>query len=115
MKNLFSFRRNPIVYKVLLGAGVFFFSLIVANPWECSGELVLTGDRDWKADIAITFSPDLTAQESEIHQKLQKVLQEQVLPRRVAYNLARRLEKRHGRIGKPVKRCKLRRPKNKIP
>ena len=93
MKNLFSFHRKLIVDKVLLRAGIFLFFLAVANPWECSGEFVLTGDRDWKADIAITFSPDLTAQESEIHQKLQKVLQEQVQTRRVAYNLTRRLEK----------------------
>jgi len=93
MKNFNNFRENPIRVKALLGALVFFFSLIACGPGVCFGDLMLTGNQDWKADIAITFSPELTAQESGIVQKLQKALREQVQPHRVAYNLTRRLEK----------------------
>ena len=76
-----------------MGGLVFFFSLIACGPGECFGELVLTGNQDWKADIAITFSPELTAQEPGIVQKIQEALQEQVQPHRVAYQLSRRLER----------------------
>jgi C1A family cysteine protease/predicted secreted protein len=93
MKNTYFFQKNFILIKVLLGVGVFFFSLIACGPGECYGELILSGNQDWKADITITFSPELTAQESGIVQKIQKTLQEQVQPHRVAYNLSRRLER----------------------
>jgi C1A family cysteine protease len=96
MINLYSFQKNSIRIKALLSVGVFFFSLIACGPGECLGELILTGNQDWKADIAITFSPELTAQESGIVQRIQKALQEQVQPYRVAYQLSRRLERNAG-------------------
>jgi len=76
-----------------LGAGVFCISLIACGLGVCFGELILSENQDWKADIAITFSPELTAQESGIVQKIHKALQEQVQPHRVAYHLSRRPER----------------------
>jgi C1A family cysteine protease len=89
----YSFQKNSILVKALLSVGVFFFILIACGPAKCFGELILTGNQDWTADIAITFSPELVAQESGIVQKIQKALQEQVQPHRVASQLSRRLER----------------------
>ncbi len=89
MKNFNTFRETSIGVKALSGGLVFFFYLM-GTGW---GELVLNGNRDWTADIAITFSSELAAQESGIVQKIQKVLQEQVQPHRVASQLSRRLER----------------------
>jgi C1A family cysteine protease len=93
MKNFNIFRENPIRLKALLGGLAFFFSLIASGPGVCFGELILTGNQNWKADIAITFSPELTAQESGIVQEIQKALQKEVQPHRVAHQLSRRLER----------------------
>ena len=93
MKNFTTFRETSIGIKALLGGLVIFSYLIVCGPGACWGELVLNGKRDWFADIAITFSPELAAQESGIVQRIQKVLQEQVQPHRVASQLSRRLER----------------------
>ena len=93
MKNFKNFRETSRGVKALWGGMVFFFYLIVCGPGAGWGGLVLSGNRDWTADIAITFSPELAAQESGIVQKIQQVLQEQVQPHRVASQLSRRLER----------------------
>ncbi len=93
MKNQYFFQKKFMLIKALLGVGVFFFSLIACGPGRCFGELILSGNQDWKADVAITFSPELIAQESGIVHKIQKALQEQVQPHRVAYHLSRRPER----------------------
>ncbi len=101
MNNFNRFRENFNPLKRLLGGLAFFFSLtlitlISFGSGECFGELIQTGIQDWEADIAITFSPDLAAQESGIVQKLRQTLQEQVQPHRVAYHLSRSLERNAG-------------------
>jgi len=93
MKNFNSFRENPIRVKALLGGLFFFFSLITCGPGACWGQLALSGNGDWTADIAITFSPELAGQGTEIQQKLLGVLQREVQPHRVAYRLTQRLER----------------------
>ena len=93
MKNFNSFRENPIRVKALLGGLVFFFSLISCGSGACWGQLALSGNGDWTADIAITFSPELAGQGTEIQQKLLGVLQREVQPHRVAYRLTQRLER----------------------
>ena len=93
MKNLSSFQKNSKLVNTFLSVGALFFFLIVCGSGECFGELVQSGNQDWKAEIAITFSPELTAQESGIAQKIRQALQEQVQPQRVAYQLSRHLER----------------------
>ena len=93
MKNLYSFHLNSTLTKALLSVGVFFFSLIAGGPGECFGELILSGNQDWKADVVLSFSPEMSAQESGIVQRIQQALQERVQPYRVASQLSRRPEK----------------------
>lgn len=92
MKTVFPFQSSPILPKVSTGLFIFFFFLITAGAWECSGELLLSTNRDWTADIAITFSPESAGQEAEIHKKINQVLQREVQPQRVAYRVTQRLE-----------------------
>jgi C1A family cysteine protease len=92
MKIVYPFHCGPILPKVSTGLFVFFFFLITAGVWECSGELILSANRDWTADIAITFSPESGGQGDEIYQKINQVLQREVQPHRVAYRVTQHLE-----------------------
>ncbi len=93
MKHLYFFQKKFLFIRSLLGVGVFFFLLIACGSGESFGELILSGNQDWKADIDITFGPESTAQESGIVQKIHKALQKEVQPHGVAYQLSRRLER----------------------
>ena len=93
MKHFNRFCETPMGAKALLIGLLFFFSLAACGTGVVWGELVLSGNREWTAEIAITFSPELAGQGTEIQQKLQRVLQREVQPQGVAYRLTQRLER----------------------